>query len=238
MRLLGVDQSHGDEAIITGERVASNQTTTVMADRGDALQAQQIHDTAHRADVLADRQRIAGREAARFDHIGRHLLWRIQREVLADPDDGELHTLLEELLRQPTVSPDWREVDLSMASDPALVLHLRRAALELRFLTTITAFQAPQNVAVERLRIEQWFPYDDPTLFLSMEDEQRLQAHPAEIRASYLEEMGRFVEGTKRACAEHATDHELVRSDADLAKLLVNFLARRERAASHTSRGF
>jgi uncharacterized protein (DUF58 family) len=82
------------------------------------------------------------------------------------------------------------------------------------------------------------FPYDDPTLFLSMEDDQRMQAHPAQIRASYLEEMGHFLEGTRRRCAEAATDHELVRSDADLGKLLVNFLARRERAASRTARGF
>jgi transcriptional regulator with XRE-family HTH domain len=98
-----------------------------------------------------------------FDDIGRQLLWRIQREVLADPDDGELHTLLDELMALPTVAEDWRQVDLAVPSEPALVLHLRRDDLELRFLTTVTAFQAPQNVAVERLHIEQWFPYDDAT---------------------------------------------------------------------------
>jgi len=63
----------------------------------------------------------------------------------------------------PTVAPGWRDVDLSIPSDPALVLHLRRGALDLRFLTMVTAFQAPQNVAVEELRIELWFPYDGPT---------------------------------------------------------------------------
>lgn len=98
-----------------------------------------------------------------FDDVGRQLLWRIQREVLADPDDGELHTLLDDLLAMPTVAEDWRQVDLSVPSDPALVLHLRRGELELRFLTTIMSFQAPQNVGVERLHIEQWFPYDEAT---------------------------------------------------------------------------
>ena len=38
-----------------------------------------------------------------------------------------------------------------------------RGGLDLRFLTMITAFQAPQNVAVEHLRIETWFPYDEAT---------------------------------------------------------------------------
>ena len=84
-------------------------------------------------------------------------------EVLADPDNGEMQTLLDDLLAMPTVNPEWRQVDLSVPSDPALVLHLRRDGLDLRFLTMVTAFQAPQNVAVEHLRIETWFPYDDAT---------------------------------------------------------------------------
>lgn len=98
-----------------------------------------------------------------FDEVGRHLLWRIQREVLEDPNDPEMHDLLEQLLAMPTVDPGWREPDLTAASDPALVLHLRTDDLELRFLTMITAFQAPQNVALEHLRIETWFPYDEVT---------------------------------------------------------------------------
>ncbi len=98
-----------------------------------------------------------------FDEVGRELLWRIQREVLADPDDGEMRDLLDELLAMPTVDPDWRQVDFLVPSDPALVLHLRAGDLDLRFLTMVTAFQAPQNVAVEHLRIETWFPYDDAT---------------------------------------------------------------------------
>lgn len=100
---------------------------------------------------------------ANFDEVGRELLWRIQREVLADPDDGEMQSLLDELLAMETVDPDWRDVDLLAPSDPALVLHLRTPALDLRFVTMITAFQAPLNVLVEHLRIETWMPYDDVT---------------------------------------------------------------------------
>ena len=100
---------------------------------------------------------------ANFDEVGRELLWRIRREVLADPDDGEMQDLLDELLEMPTVDPDWRKVDLQVSSDPALVLHVRSEGIDLRFLTMITVFQAPQNVAVEHLRIETRFPYDDAT---------------------------------------------------------------------------
>lgn len=98
-----------------------------------------------------------------FDDVGRHLLWRIQREVLHDPDDRDARDLLDRLLAMPTVSPDWREADLSIPSEPVLVFHLRRGDLELRFLTMVTVFQAPQSVALDELRVETWLPYDAVT---------------------------------------------------------------------------
>lgn len=98
-----------------------------------------------------------------FDEIGRALLWRIQREVLAEPGDGPLRRLLSELLKMPTVDERWRDVDLSVSSSPSIVVHLRSAAYELRFLTMVTAFQAPQMVTLDELRIETWFPADEAT---------------------------------------------------------------------------
>lgn len=100
---------------------------------------------------------------ANFAEIGRELLWRIQREALAHPDDEDLKDLLAELLALPTVDTDWRHADLTVPSDPALVVRLRLAGRELSFLATVTAFQAPQNLAVERVRIETWLPCDDAT---------------------------------------------------------------------------
>lgn len=95
-----------------------------------------------------------------FDEVGRALLWRIQREVLAEPDDGPLRDLLDALMGMPTVHAAWREVDLAVPSSPALEVHLRVDGHDLRFLTTVTMFQAPQAVVVDELRIETWFPVD------------------------------------------------------------------------------
>ncbi|NJK88606.1 MAG: hypothetical protein HC923_03865 [Myxococcales bacterium] len=33
-----------------------------------------------------------------FDEVGRSFLWCVQRELLAEPDDGELRELLDEVL--------------------------------------------------------------------------------------------------------------------------------------------
>lgn len=98
-----------------------------------------------------------------FADIGRDLLWRIQREVLAHPDDGDLRELLQDLLAMPTVDAGWRRADLAAPSDPALVVRLRIGDHELRFLTMVTALQAPQSLAAEQLRIETWLPCDDAT---------------------------------------------------------------------------
>jgi transcriptional regulator with XRE-family HTH domain len=100
------------------------------------------------------------------DDVGRELLWRLQREVLGDPDDGVLRSVLDDVLAMPTVDPGWREVDLSVAAEPTIVVHLRAGDAELRFVTLVTAFQAPQNAAVEDLTIEAWFPADEPTASL------------------------------------------------------------------------
>jgi hypothetical protein len=103
---------------------------------------------------------------ANFDEVGRELLWRIQREVLADPTDTEMRQLLEDLLALPTVDPNWRDVDLSRPSSPSLLLEVAGGGFEARFMMMVTTFQAPQNVAVENLRIESWFPYDESTAAL------------------------------------------------------------------------
>jgi uncharacterized protein (DUF58 family) len=72
------------------------------------------------------------------------------------------------------------------------------------------------------------FPFDDPTLFLSMEDERRIEVNPREIKESYLEEFNGFLREVKRACGEADVDYELVRTDDPLDAVLLRFLGRRQ----------
>ena len=69
--------------------------------------------------------------------------------------------------RANSISPDvpetWRQPNLDSPSEPTLSFRLRRDSLDLAFLTTITSFNAPQNVTLEELRIESYFPLDDAT---------------------------------------------------------------------------
>jgi uncharacterized protein (DUF58 family) len=71
------------------------------------------------------------------------------------------------------------------------------------------------------------FPFEDPTVFLSMEDERRVEVNPRHIRQSYLEEFAKFLAATKDACRAADCDYELVRTDAPVDQALLRFLGRR-----------
>ena len=91
------------------------------------------------------------------------ILRRLQRELFHRPHDVEMSELLAELLDAPGVPSDWRQPDLTEPDEPMLGVDFRAGDISLRFLTTITEFNAPQNVTLEELRIESYFPLDDQT---------------------------------------------------------------------------
>jgi len=99
-----------------------------------------------------------------WERIARTLLSRAHREALARPDDLGLARLVQAMLEYPDVPESFRQPDFSCPSEPTLVLRLRRDDLALAFLTTVTAFNAPQNVTLDELRIESYFPIDQSTI--------------------------------------------------------------------------
>jgi uncharacterized protein (DUF58 family) len=76
------------------------------------------------------------------------------------------------------------------------------------------------------------FPFDDPTLFLSMEDDRQIEAHGRDVRKGYLEVMRRWLAEVRRTAAEADIDYALCRTDRPPDEVLLPFLARRERSAA------
>jgi len=89
----------------------------------------------------------------------------------------------------------------------------------------VTLFQVLDPAELE-------FPFEDPTLFLSMEDGRQVEAHGRDVRKGYLELVGRWLEDVKRTAAEADVDYQLCRTDRPLDEVLLPFLARRERTAA------
>ena len=98
-----------------------------------------------------------------------------------------------------------------------------RQLLQLRSLQNeVAVFQV-----LDRAELE--FPFEDPTLFLSMEDDRRIETNPLQLREGYLETFGQFLQDTRRLCQERDCDYELLRTDESLEQGLVRFLSRRDR---------
>ena len=59
-----------------------------------------------------------------------------------------------------------------------------------------------------------------------------MEARGRDVRKGYLELLGKWLEETRRACAESDLEYLLCRTDRPLDEVLVPFLARRERSAA------
>jgi len=78
-------------------------------------------------------------------------------------------------------------------------------------------------------RTEMSFPFEDPTLFLSMEDDRRLEANARDLRSGYLEELNAFLSNVRDVTRDRDCDYQLVATDEPLETALVQFLSRRDR---------
>jgi len=98
-----------------------------------------------------------------WQSVAHGLLSQVHREALHNPQDDGLSDLLDSLLAYPDVPASWRHPDFSIPSTPTFNLRLKRGDIELAFLTTVTVFTAPQNITLDELRLESYFPLDDAT---------------------------------------------------------------------------
>jgi transcriptional regulator with XRE-family HTH domain len=98
-----------------------------------------------------------------WERVAKMMLGMLYREVLINPGDERLRTLLAEVQAFPDLPLGFRDPDLGTPSEPTFTLRLERDGLALGFLTTLTAFTAPQNITLEELRIESFFPLDEAT---------------------------------------------------------------------------
>jgi transcriptional regulator with XRE-family HTH domain len=107
--------------------------------------------------------RLARRFVQDWEQVARALLSRLHLETLARPGDQALASFLRQLQEYPDVENSWRQPDFSTPAQPALLLRLKRDDLELGFLATTSTFNAPQNITLDEVRIDSYFPLDDRT---------------------------------------------------------------------------
>ncbi|HXH09791.1 MAG TPA: helix-turn-helix transcriptional regulator [Alphaproteobacteria bacterium] len=97
-----------------------------------------------------------------WSEVAIHLLRGIQADAMADGTQ-ETAGLLRCLLAYPGVPALSHMPSLEDRQPPVLAMHFRKGQTSLRLFTTIATLGTPQDVTVQELRIESFFPADAAT---------------------------------------------------------------------------
>ncbi len=96
-----------------------------------------------------------------WDDVARHLVRRAHRELHGPAADDRAAALLKELHEYPDVPGHSIYPPSSSISDLILPVHLRKDGIDLRTVSTIMTLGTPQDVTLQELRVETFFPADD-----------------------------------------------------------------------------
>ena len=98
---------------------------------------------------------------ANWEEVAQWLLQRVQRECVGGVLDERTRALLDELLAYPGVSRDWLRAAPSAA--PVVPVSYTNGEHRFDFFSTVTTLGTPQDITLQELRIECFFPVDGAT---------------------------------------------------------------------------
>ena len=73
------------------------------------------------------------------------------------------------------------------------------------------------------------FPFEQPTLFIDLEEDTKLLTDPQAVRPAYLQSMNSLIEGYRQSCASNLIDYSLFNTSVGLDRALVRYLTWREK---------
>lgn len=94
--------------------------------------------------------------------VVRHFVRTVEADAAAD-GSPESSALLERLMRYDGVRAAVHEASVSAGTTPVLPMHFRKDHVSLRLFTTIATLGTPHDITAQELRIECFFPLDDPS---------------------------------------------------------------------------
>jgi transcriptional regulator with XRE-family HTH domain len=97
-----------------------------------------------------------------WPEVAIYFLRGVQADVMADGTQ-ETADLLRRLLAYPGVPALSHVPTLEELPSPVVAMHFRKGQMSLRLFTTIATLGTPQDVTVQELRIESFFPADEAT---------------------------------------------------------------------------
>jgi transcriptional regulator with XRE-family HTH domain len=98
-----------------------------------------------------------------WEAVAEALVRRVHREAVGGAPDAATAALLQEVLAYPGVPSRWRAPDLETPLLPFLPVSFAAPDLELNYFSAITTLGTPQDVTLQEIRIECFFPADPET---------------------------------------------------------------------------
>lgn len=99
-----------------------------------------------------------------WEEVVRGIIMRLRREIALIGPDARSREMLESLLADPEVAAIWSAAaELDEAPAPVLPVVLEVAGARLSWFTTVATFGTPQDVTLQELMIENFFPADATT---------------------------------------------------------------------------
>ena len=95
---------------------------------------------------------------ANWEAVAVETIVRIRRAAAAAPGDGELAALRDRIDGDPELSGLFAQHGLETPLSPLVPVIFRKDGVELTFITTIATFGTPQDVTLQELKIETFFP--------------------------------------------------------------------------------
>jgi transcriptional regulator with XRE-family HTH domain len=97
-----------------------------------------------------------------WDSVVRHFIATVEADAASD-GSSEVAALLDRLQAYPGVREAMRKAPDATPPGPVLPMHFRKDGIALSLFTTIAVLGTPQDVALQELRIESFFPMDEAT---------------------------------------------------------------------------
>lgn len=98
-----------------------------------------------------------------WEDVARHLVRATYAEILADGGDEEALRFIDDVMALPDVPRAWRHQRFDETPTPVLSVDFRKGDTKLRLFTTIATLGTPQDVTLQEVRVECFFPADEAT---------------------------------------------------------------------------
>ena len=100
---------------------------------------------------------------ANWEAVAEASIHRVHREAIGGVPDVETLRLLEQALAFPGVPRRFRTPDLETPLSPIVPISFVKGSLRFEYFSTVTTLGTPQDVTLQEIRIECFFPMDEAT---------------------------------------------------------------------------